>query len=446
MSFPRYESYKDSGVEWLNTIPSHWIDLPLKAVASHNNDVLDERTADDYEIFYVDISSVNPINGITSKEAMPFSAAPSRARRRVKHGDVIVSTVRTYLRAIARINEPEENLVVSTGFCVVRPSGRVFHGFLGYLLSSSYFVDAVISHSDGVSYPAINASALVGIKVPLPPIPEQQTIAAFLDRETAKINALIAEQQRLIELLKEKRQSVISHAVTKGLNPHVPMKDSGIEWLGEVPEHWNKMVAKRVTNVFVPQRNKPELNDEGDGVFWATMEDMKKDEINQTGFWVSEKAAKDAGSRILSKGAVIASCVGNFGVASINVVDVIINQQLQAYIPKPVLKVEYLRYFIDVAKVYFERVGTAATLIYVNQQGFENLPLVLPPLLEQENIVSYLSFEASKSEKLINEAKFVITLLQERRTALISAAVTGKIDVRGLVSTKTEVKAGSVPC
>ena len=122
MTFPRYESYKDSGIEWLGKVPEHWIDLPLKSVTTHNDDALDENISGDYEILYVDISSVDFIDGISLKETMLFSMAPSRARRCVKHGDVIVSTVRTYLRTIARIYKPEDNLVVSTGFCVVRIS------------------------------------------------------------------------------------------------------------------------------------------------------------------------------------------------------------------------------------------------------------------------------------------------------------------------------------
>ena len=238
MSFPRYPAYKDSGVEWLGEVPEHWRAAPLKNVSTHNDDVLDESTAPDFEIAYVDISSVDGVNGIKTKEDMLFAAAPSRARRRVKHGDVIVSTVRTYLKAIARIRDPEENLIVSTGFAVIRPRGELVPDFLGHLVSAGYFVDQVIARSTGVSYPAINASELAAIPVPIPSLAEQTQIAAFLDHETAKIDSLVAEQRRLMELLKEKRQAVISHAVTRGLNPNAPMKPSGIEWLGDVPAHW----------------------------------------------------------------------------------------------------------------------------------------------------------------------------------------------------------------
>jgi type I restriction enzyme S subunit len=278
MSFPRYPTYKDSGVEWLGEVPGHWETSPLKAVATHNDDVLDEATPPDNEIVYVDISSVDPIDGITAKEGMLFSTAPSRARRRVRHGDVIVSTVRTYLRAIARVRDPEENLVVSTGFAVVRPGSKLAPDFLGYIVSASYFVEQVIARSTGVSYPAINASELVAIPVPVPPLPEQTQIAAFLDRETAKIDGLVAEQRRLMELLKEKRQAVISHAVTRGLNPHAPMKPSGVEWLGDVPAHWEVMSLRRcsltVQTGGTPSSEPPSTTLE-DGLVWYTPGDFQ---------------------------------------------------------------------------------------------------------------------------------------------------------------------------
>ncbi|EPO4621467.1 restriction endonuclease subunit S, partial [Escherichia coli] len=145
-----------------------------------------------------------------------------------------------------------------------------------------------------------------------PPKHEQKNISCFLDHETAKIDNLIEKQQQLIKLLKEKRQAVISHAVTKGLNPDVPMKDSGVEWLGKVPEHWGVTRAKFISKIFVPQRNKPELNDDT-GIFWVTMENMNQHYITFSYQHVSDSAALKSGSKVLPKGAVIASCVGNFG-------------------------------------------------------------------------------------------------------------------------------------
>jgi type I restriction enzyme, S subunit len=214
MSFPRYKKTKPSGVEWLGDVPEHWEVKPLKAVASFNDEVLSESFGADEEIEYVDIGSVSLAGGIERMETMQYRNAPSRARRKVRDGDVIASTVRTYLKAIAPVIDPPDNMIVSTGFTVIRPGLGLVPHFAKFALQTNFFVDAVISLSTGVSYPAINASEMAGIAITVPPLSEQTQIAAFLDRETAKIDALVAEQRRLIDLLQERRAALISAAVT----------------------------------------------------------------------------------------------------------------------------------------------------------------------------------------------------------------------------------------
>jgi type I restriction enzyme, S subunit len=282
--------------------------------------------------------------------------------------------------------------------------------------------------STGTTRIRINLGELKNLKIPYPSRIEQQKIANFLDHEIAKIDTLIEKQQQLIKLLKEKRQAVISHAVTKGLNPDAPMKDSGLEWLGDVPAHWGVTKAKFVSEIFIPQRNKPTLNDSA-GVAWVTMDNMKSAYIESTKQYIDDDAAKAAGSKTLRAGSVIASCVGNFGIASINKINVIINQQLQAFIPK-YMNAEYLREIVSISKSYFELIGTAATLIYVNREGFENLPVLYFSIEEQKRIAEFLDQKTNAFAKLIENTETAIELMKERRTALISAAITGKIDVR----------------
>lgn len=292
-------------------------------------------------------------------------------------------------------------------------------------------------YSTNTALPSMTQEHLSNYKFSVPKAEsERKKITEFLDLETKKIDNLIEKQQQLIELLKEKRQAVISHAVTKGLNPDVPMKDSGVEWLGEVPEHWGVTRAKFISKIFVPQRNKPELNSDS-GISWVTMENMSQHYITSSHQRVSDLAASQSGSKILPKGAVIASCVGNFGVAAINKIDVIINQQLQAFQPVNVIA-DYLLAMVSISKNYFELIGTAATLIYVNKEGFENLPVLVPPESEQISICKFIDDNNEKFELLIDHSINQINLLQERRTALISAAVTGKIDVRDWVVPDTQ--------
>lgn len=153
----RYESYQDSGIQWLGEIPEHWKISRLKYEVTFNDEVLSDKTDLDYEILYIDISSVSFNQGIMQKEQMTFENSPSRARRIVKSGDVIVSTVRTYLKAIAQINNAEENLIVSTGFAVLRHKAELSPKFLGYWVQSENMINTIVAHSVGVSYPAINA-------------------------------------------------------------------------------------------------------------------------------------------------------------------------------------------------------------------------------------------------------------------------------------------------
>ena len=222
-----YPAYRDSGVEWLEQIPEHWTARRLKSVCSTNDESLSETEDPLRPMSYVDIGSVDPTAGITTTEAMVFEDAPSRARRLVRDGDTIVSTVRTYLRAIAPIINPSREMVVSTGFAVIRPRA-LDPWFASWALREHGFVSEIVAQSTGVSYPAINASLLGLLNVPVPPLPEQRLIAAFLDRATVRIDDLVAANGlikdrgnqttgaigMLIERLQEYRSALVTAAVT----------------------------------------------------------------------------------------------------------------------------------------------------------------------------------------------------------------------------------------
>lgn len=204
---------KPSGVEWLGDLPAHWETKRLKYLASINDESLPDTTDPDFEMSYVDIGGVDAVRGIVESEPMTFGGAPSRARRIARDGDSIVSTVRTYLRAIAPVRGAPDDLIVSTGFAVVRPRA-LCPAYLSYAVRESRFVEAVVARSVGVSYPAVNASEIGKIVVPVPPDGEQQAIADYLDRETAKLDALVAKIETAIERLREYRSAIITAAVT----------------------------------------------------------------------------------------------------------------------------------------------------------------------------------------------------------------------------------------
>ncbi|MHB8708657.1 MAG: restriction endonuclease subunit S, partial [Desulfuromonadales bacterium] len=218
--------------------------LKLKFAASINDEALPETTSPDYELQYIDIGNVDSNGTVHDVVTYAFQNAPSRARRVVRHGDVIVSTVRTYLQAIAAIENPPENLIVSTGFAVVRPKPVLHPNFCKYALREPAFIHEVVSRSVGISYPAINASELGDIPIPLPSFDQQEQIADVLDRETTRLDTLITAKENYLTLIAEKRRALITSAVTRGIDPMVRLKKSGIPWLGLVPEHWEVERAK----------------------------------------------------------------------------------------------------------------------------------------------------------------------------------------------------------
>ncbi|XOQ45323.1 MAG: Type I restriction enzyme, S subunit [Clostridium sp.] len=205
---------KDSGIEWIGEIPEHWILSKIKYVSLINNKTLSESTDDDYEIDYIDISSVTSIGEIDGIQRLNFKDAPSRARRILSKGDTIVSTVRTYLKAIAFIENVQSNLICSTGFAVLTPISKVVPKYLFYLMRSEKYVNEIVRRSVGVSYPAVNASDIGDLECALPDRDEQMYIVEYLDNCTTQINQLVNDIQAQIQKLKEYRQSLISEAVT----------------------------------------------------------------------------------------------------------------------------------------------------------------------------------------------------------------------------------------
>lgn len=408
-----YPRYRDSGVDWLGEIPAHWDVRRLKYLATLNPESLPEDTDPELEIVYVDIGGVDGLGRIVEKESLTFGSAPTRARRIVRNGDVIVSTVRTYLRAIAEINCPEPNLVVSTGFAVVRPRRDLRSDYAAYALRAPYFVERVVAHSKGVSFPAINESEMATFELALPPLNEQRAIAAFLDRETAKIDALVAKKERLIELLQEKRNALISQAVTKGLDPNVPMKDSGVDWLGEIPAHWEVMPLKRITSLKAGEAITSErITPEGEYPVYGG-----------NGIRGYTSSYTHEGSfPIIGRQGALCGCVnfasGRFWASEHAVVAM----------PLEGVDTRWLAYLLTAMSLNQYSQSAAQPGLAVSVIASIRVPR--PPSSEQRAIAAFLDRETAKIDALIAKIREGIERLKEYRTALISAAVTGKIDVR----------------
>lgn len=430
MNLVPYPSYVPAESHLFGELPAGWTSAPIKAVASCNDDALPETAPEDTEIEYIDISSVDSIDGIIATEPMRFGVAPSRARRLVRDGDVIVSTVRTYLRAIAKICNPSDGLVVSTGFAVIRPR-TVEPAFLGHVLKSEPIIGEIIARSTGVSYPAINPSELVSIKIPVPPEADRRAIATFLDRETSKIDTLIAEQRTLIERLREKRIAIASELVTKGLDPKVSTRDSGIEWIGKIPSHWR---VERNASLF---RERIEDGAEGLPILSISLHSGVSDEEQSSGEDGRLKRRiedKTSYSRVY-KGDLAYNMMrawqGGLGAVS---TDGMVSPAYVVLSPQNGVESDYFEalfrtpcYMRDIER-YSKGITSFRWRLY--WEDFKQLRSPVPPLKEQQEIISALQFELSKIDPLESAAHESIALLQEHRSALITAVVTGKVDVR----------------
>lgn len=427
-----YPAYKDSGIEWIGEVPERWSVKPIKIVASYNDETLPESLPPATEIRYVDISAVSHNEGISHAQPMVFGEAPSRARRKAKLGDVVISTVRTYLKAVASVDEAHADCIYSTGFAVLRPRrGQLAPEFLKWLALNELLVQAVEAHSEGLSYPAINAPDLVNLKTPIPSMDEQAKIANILNSETARIDALIAKKTRFVELLKEKRQALITHAVTKGLNPKVKMKDSGEKWLGNIPEHWDVIPSQRL---FDESKERAHLDDEHlsatqkYGVIplaeyeqlesrqvthaEKNLEQRKHAEIDN--FVISMRSFEGGIERVKAKGCVRSSYI-------------VLEAGQKAH-------VGFFTYLFK-SSSYIQGLQATATFIRDGQDlNFNNFRQVKLPCLdveEQRAISDFLDKAIARIDLLSEKTQHSIDLLKERRSALVTASVTGKIDLRG---------------
>jgi type I restriction enzyme, S subunit len=321
-----------------------------------------------------------------------------------------------------------------------------FPRFLFYFFQTDYFQEYIKVNGTGATFLGISQYAVGKFEIVAPAIEEQESIAAFLDRETATIDALVAEQLRLMELLKEKRQAVISHAVTKGLNPRAPKRDSGIKWIGEVPAHWGLKPIKHLVTCKsggTPSKGNLEYWD-GD-VPWASSKDLKSEQLNDTEDHITVKAIDDGASELVPAGSILIVVRGMILIHTFPVVKalvpVAINQDLKALTPYPGLDIDYLAWLLRGSSLEtLGRVDEAAHgTTVLRMDVWTSMILPLPPIAEQRTIVEEIEKSVKQLDALGRDAQQAIDLLQERRSALISAAVTGQIDVRQLHATLESV-------
>lgn len=431
MSFPSYLEYKDSGVDWLGEVPAQWQVLPLLGVGREryeSNAGMVENNLLSLSYGRIVQKDIDSNDGLLPESFETYQV--------VWPNDIVLrlTDLQNDKRSLRTAIVGQKGIITSA-YLAVEPT-RVFPRYLHYLLRACDERKVFYSMGGGLRQ-SMKYSDVKRLHLPVPSDWEQQSISAFLDHETAKIDALVAEQEKLIALLKEKRQAVISHAVTKGLNPDAPMKDSGIEWLGEVPAHWDVSAIKRIVAIPVTDgpHETPVFLDEG--IPFVSAEAVSSGKIDFAkirGYISTEDHARYSQKYVPQRFDIYMIKSGaTTGITAIVDTDMEFNiwSPLAVIRCGPRVEPPFALHFMR-SKNFQEAVTlnwSFGTQQNIGMGVIENLGIVVPPLEEQREITIRLNLVADQTESLVAEVENAIQLLKERRSALISAAVTGNIKV-----------------
>ncbi len=445
--FKPYPKYKDSGVEWLGEIPAHWESRRLRTLASVELSNVDKKSVEGEVSVrlcnYTDVYYNDVIN--KDLEFMSATATPEQVTRFALHqGDVLItkdSESPDDIAVSAVVGEDLPGVICGYHLAQVRPRAGVYGAFLARAFAAVGPRDQFHAVATGITRFGLSSDTIRSAAFAVPPLPEQNAIAAFLDRETARIDVLVAKKERLIELLHEKRAALITRAVTKGLDPNVPMKDSGVEWLERIPSGWDVFRLKfllaaplkygandaaELDDVDLPRYVRITDIDENDRLrddtFKSISVERAAEYFLQEGDLLFARSGATAGKTFLYRRSWGTCAYAGY----------LIRARLDALKILP----EFIRYF-TASSAYWQWLATAviqATIQNVRADRYGGLLVPRPPSAEQQVIAAYLDRETAGIDALVAKSHNAIGRLQELRTALISAAVTGKIDVRENVS------------
>ncbi|CAI3955989.1 Restriction endonuclease S subunit (HsdS) (PDB:1YDX) [Commensalibacter communis] len=429
-----YPKYKASGIEWLGDVPEHWDVISIKRIVNIINGSTPKSDTESYwegDIVWVTPSDLSQIENKyinSSKRRITQSGFYSCGTSLVPENSIILSTRApigslAINKTILCTNQGCKSLVLK------RESISLFFYYL--LLISTEQLNLL---GRGSTFLELSSEDLGSFSVPFPSFTEQQQIADFLDREVGKIEVLIAKQERLVELLTEKRQAVISHAVTKGLNPNTPMKPSAIDWLGDIPEHWDVISIKRIVNIINGSTPKSDTESywEGD-IVWVTPSDLSQVEnkyINSSKRTITQLGFYSCGTSLVPENSIILSTRAPIGSLAINKTILCTNQGCKSLVLKRESISLFFYYLLLISTEQLNLLGRGSTFLELSSEDLGSFSVPFPSSTEQQQIAEFLDQETQKIDSLIQKSKHMVMLLKERKTALISAAVTGKIDVR----------------
>ncbi|WP_208744731.1 restriction endonuclease subunit S [Citrobacter portucalensis] len=436
--YKAYSEYRDSGVEWLGDIPSHWRTSKLRYMFNFGKGLtITKENLQDDGIPCISYGEIHSKHGFeVSPKIHPLKYVDEKylkdnASSLLLKGDIVFADTSEDIDGSGNFSQLISDDIIFAGYhtIIAKPSNRKNWRFYAYILDCKELRTQVKHAVKGVKVFSITQAILRGLSVWLPTDDEQEKIVTFLDRETAKIDNLIEKQQQLIELLKEKRQAVISHAVTKGLNPDVPMKDSGIEWLDSIPSSWEVKPTYAICSAST-EKNTDGLENNVLSLSYGNIIKRKTD----TNFGLLPDSFNTY--QIVKDGDIILRLTdlqndkNSLRVGLVTQSGIITPAYLKLSVKHAITPSfsYYLLHTYDIFKVFYGMGGGLRQSMKF--EDFRRLPLLIPSKIEQESIVTFIDKRIIKIDILIEKQLQQIALLKERRTALISAAVTGKIDVR----------------
>lgn len=431
MQFKQYPSYKPSGVEWLGDVPEHWQQKPIWSLFKRikRTNFPTERLLSvyrDYGVIPKDSRDDN--HNRASEDLTPYQL--------VCANDLVINKMKAWQGSIA-ISELRG--IVSPAYYIYQPKAEYHSKYIHFLIRSAYYIQSYKNYSKGIRVNQwdLESEAFTHIDLLLPSLDEQQKIVSFLDTETTRIDNLIAKQEKLIELLEEQRKSIISHAVTKGLNPNAPMKDSGVEWLGEVPNDWNFSRLDAVSKIVRGNSafSKMDLLESGKYVALQYGKTYKVNEINESfGSYVNQEFFKKSqitefGDIILISTSETLEDLGHSCFYARHDVGLIGGEQFLLK-PKNQNFGKYIYYATKAFSSYLQRYATGLKVFRFNLDDLKKIYIPDISLVEQQKIAEFLDKETARIDISVLKQKSLIEKLKEYRASIISHAVTGKIDVR----------------
>jgi type I restriction enzyme S subunit len=416
---------------WQRTYLGHLVDVRSGATPAK-----DEPSFWDGEIPWVSPKDMKVLRIRDSEDHVSEAALSASALRWIAEGSVLMVTRGMILDHTVPIALAERPLTINQDMKALIPRGDLRGDFLMWMLVG--LNPAILAQVEEAAHGTKALRTEQWRKLPLatPPHDVQRRIANFLDRKTASVDALVAKQEQLLALLAEKRQGLITQAVTKGLDPTVPMKHSGVDWIGDVPAHWRIQRVKHVARVesgHTPSRSVPDHWLESNDIPWVSLNDTKwlaaHDYITETAHYINELGLQNSSARLLPGRAVVFTRDATIGKAAITTRPMAVSQHIIAWLCGPTMDPEYLLRVFYAMEPVLEKYTFGATLRTIGMDDVRSLVTPVPPLGEQERIVEHVQSELRRLDGLAQRAEAMVEKLREYRQALITAAVTGQLDV-----------------